>query len=128
MAKSGQSPALARRRESDELEAPVQIREGLLTRKGGRLHSRPIQAAEFAASVFNKSATVASYSDGEKVDLSFATTGGRGAIVTKTIARSGIRIEHDPDERGQVGGLTPPVRAGGLAFPIDGDAGFFLGG
>jgi hypothetical protein len=27
----------------------------------------------------------------------------------------------------QVGGLTAPVRAGGLAFPMDGDAGRFFG-
>jgi hypothetical protein len=72
---------------------------GMLTRKGGRLHGRPIQAAEFAASVFNKSVAMASYSDREAVDLSFTTAGSRGAMVTKTIARSGIRIERDPEER-----------------------------
>jgi hypothetical protein len=73
---------------------------GLLTRKGGRLHGRPIQAAEFAASVFNKSTTtVASFSETENVGLSLGYTGGIGVVVTKTIARSGIRIEHDPEER-----------------------------
>jgi hypothetical protein len=72
---------------------------GMLTRKGGRLHGRSIQAAEFAASVFNRSGAVASYSEGEEVGPSFAATGGHGAMVTKTIARSGIRIEHDPEER-----------------------------
>jgi hypothetical protein len=73
---------------------------GMLMRKGGRLHGRPMQAAEFAASVFNKSAAVARYSDEEEeFGVSFARTEGRGAIVTKTIARSGVSIERDPEER-----------------------------
>jgi hypothetical protein len=73
---------------------------GMLTRKGGRLHGRPVQAAEFAASVFKKSGAMPSYSEGEAVELPFAAAAAsRGAMVTKTIARSGIRIEHDPEER-----------------------------
>jgi hypothetical protein len=72
---------------------------GMLTRKGGRLHGRPMQAAEFAASVFNKSAAVARYSDEEEIGVSYAPTEDRGAIVTKTIARSGVSIERDPEER-----------------------------
>jgi hypothetical protein len=72
---------------------------GMLTRKGGRLRGRPVQAAEFAASVFKKSVAMPSYSEGEAVELSFTDAAGRGAMVTKTIARSGIRIEHDPEER-----------------------------
>jgi hypothetical protein len=78
---------------------------GLLTQEGGRLHDSPIHAAEFAASVFNKSVKVASYHEPatdpeeQKVGLSFTYTGGRGVIVAKTKTGPGIRIEHDPDER-----------------------------
>jgi hypothetical protein len=71
---------------------------GMLTRKGGRLHGRPMQAAEFAASVFNRSVSVARhYGEAEAVGVSL--NGDSDAIVTKTIARSGISIERDPEDR-----------------------------
>jgi hypothetical protein len=78
---------------------------GMLTLDGGRLHDSSIHAAEFAASVFNKSVTVASYyrpaseTQEEKVGLSFTYTGGRGVIVAKTKTGTGIKIEHDLEDR-----------------------------
>src|SRR5437763_3403736 len=67
----------------------------LLTQEGGRLHDSPIHAAEFAASVFNKSVTVSAIENG----LSFEYRGGRGERVVTMTGQSGKRIEHDPELR-----------------------------
>src|SRR5437899_8386011 len=65
---------------------------GMLVR--GRLQHSPRRAAEFAASVFNKSVEVTEIDGG----LSFEYTAGLGVIVN-TIRTVGQPRRHDPDER-----------------------------
>ena len=65
---------------------------GMLVRT--RLRHCPIHAAEFAASVFNKSVEVAEIDGG----LSFEYTAGLGVIVN-TIRTVGQPRRHDPEER-----------------------------
>ena len=75
---------------------------GMLVRT--RLRGSPIHAAEFAASVFNRSVTVTGIEGG----LRFDYMGGRGEIVhkSKTTAGGGLVIikhEHDPEMRDDAG-------------------------
>jgi hypothetical protein len=65
---------------------------GMLVRT--RLRHSPVHAAEFAASVFNKSVEVTEIEGG----LCFEYTGGLGVIVN-TIRRIGEPRRHDPKDR-----------------------------